>query len=327
MEIKNKKILVTGAGGFIGSHLAETLVRKGAKVKALIHYNSNNHWGWLEDSDLRDDMEVISGDVRDNFMMEKITKDVDIVFNLAALIAIPYSYQAPESYIETNIKGALNIAQAGLRNDISKIIQISTSEVYGTAKYVPIDEDHPLQPQSPYSASKIGSDSIMLSHFLSFNLPVVIARPFNTYGPRQSARAVIPTIISQLLQSSRIEIGDTSTTRDFNYVADTCKGLISLAESDKTIGEVINIGSNTEISIKELITLIAVELEVEPKIVVSNERQRPSKSEVKRLVCNNGKIKKMTAYSPEITIKKGLSLTIKWFKDNLSKYKSDIYNI
>ncbi|EKD28244.1 MAG: hypothetical protein ACD_79C00370G0001 [uncultured bacterium] len=326
---KNKKILVTGADGFIGSHLTEMLAGSGAKVKALSQYNSFNYWGWLEEINNKN-IEVISGDIRDPHFCKKITRDIDIVFHLAALIAIPYSYSAPDSYVDTNIKGTLNICQGALENGCKKIIHTSTSEVYGSARYVPIDEKHPLQPQSPYSASKIGADSIALSFFYSFNLPLSIARPFNTYGPRQSARAVIPTIITQIASGQKeIKLGDISTTRDFNYVKDTCKGFLSIALSDKTKGEVINIGSGKETALKELIVIIKELMQSDVKIVSEKSRMRPENSEVTRLVCNNAKLISFTDFKSDFSLKEGLAETIKWFSNpkNLEKYKAHLYNV
>ncbi len=329
-NLNGKKILVTGADGFIGSHLVEQLVRKGAHVKALSYYNSFNYWGWLEDVDCLNDIEVVCGDVRDGAFCNEISKGMDTIYNLAALIAIPYSYVAPESYVDTNIKGALNICQAARNNDVSKVIQISTSEVYGTAKYVPIDEKHPIQPQSPYSASKIGADSIALSFKNAFDLPVVLARPFNTYGPRQSARAVIPTIISQIAAGvKQIRLGDTTPTRDFNYVLDTCLGLILLGECDEAIGEVVNIGSNYEVSILDLMNKIKQLMNSDVEFITDTERIRPKNSEVFRLWCDNTKIKKLTGFTSQFSIDEGLKKTIEWFmvKENLEKYKVGIYNV
>jgi NAD dependent epimerase/dehydratase len=328
--LKGKRILVTGADGFIGSHLTEMLVRQNAKVRALAQYNSFNSWGWLEDTYCLNEIEVVSGDVRDPHYCKKITKDIDIVFHLAALIAIPYSYVAPDSYIDTNIKGTLNICQAALDTGCERVLQTSTSEVYGTAKYVPIDEKHPLQPQSPYSASKIGSDAIAQSYFNAFHLPVTIVRPFNTYGPRQSARAVIPTIISQIAYGMKvIKLGDTSPTRDFNYVEDTCRGFIALATTEKAIGEIVNIGSNFEISVGETLQIIKETMNSDVEFITDHERLRPEKSEVFRLWCDNTKINKLTGFKPEITIQEGLKRTIDWFikPENLKKYKSNIYNV
>ena len=327
---KNKKVLVTGADGFIGSHLTEMLVAKGAKVTALSEYNSFNYWGWLEDVSCKDDLNIISGDVRDPHCCRKITKDIDVVFHLAALIAIPYSYLAPESYVSTNVNGTLNIAQAALDNGCKRVIHTSTSEVYGTAQYVPINEEHPLQAQSPYSATKIGADAVAMSFYNAFELPLTIARPFNTYGPRQSARAVIPTIISQIASGlDEIKLGDVSPTRDFNYVTDTCAGFIALAESDDAIGQTVNIGSNTEISIGDLFELTKKLMKSDVKFVQDPERIRPEKSEVHRLVCDNTLITKLSSFKPEHSIQKGLELTIDWFSnpENLAKYKADIYNV
>lgn len=322
--------LVTGADGFIGSHLTELLVREGYRVRALSQYNSFNYWGWLEDVDCRGEIEVVNGDVRDPHYCKHITKDVDIVFHLAALIAIPYSYVAPDSYVDTNVKGTLNICQAALENGVKRVIHTSTSEVYGTALYVPIDEKHPLQAQSPYSASKIGADAMAMSFFNAFNLPLTIARPFNTYGPRQSARAVIPTIISQIASGKkRIELGDVSPTRDFNYVADTCRGFLALARSDKTIGETVNIGSNFEISVGDTLNLIRELMDSDVEFVTDAQRLRPGKSEVFRLWCDNTKIRELTGFEPAFGIREGLQATIDWFTrpENLAKYKTDIYNV
>lgn len=330
MSVKNKKVLVTGADGFIGSHLVEMLVKRGAEVTALSFYNSFNNWGWLEDVECLDDIHVVTGDVRDAHFCQSIVKDIDVIFNLAALIAIPYSYIAPDSYVDTNIKGALNICQAARNSHVSRVIQVSTSEVYGTAQYVPIDEKHPLHAQSPYSATKIGADAVATSFFNAFDLPVVIARPFNTFGPRQSARAVIPTIISQIASgASEINIGDTSPTRDFNFVLDTCKGLIALSECDAAIGQAINIGSNQEISIGEVFEKIRKLMDARVILKVDNQRIRPEKSEVQRLWCDNTKIRELTGYKPDFSFEDGLALTINWFQDpiNLKKYKTGIYNV
>lgn len=330
MELNNKRVLVTGADGFIGSHLTEMLIKEGAEVKALSQYNSFNNWGWLEDVDCKNDIKVLCGDVRDAHYVKKITKDIDVIFHLAALIAIPYSYVAPDSYIDTNIKGTLNICQASLENGVQKIINTSTSEVYGTAQYVPIDEKHPLQPQSPYSATKIGADAIAESFYRAFNLPLCIARPFNTYGPRQSARAVIPTIITQIASGKKeIQLGDTTPTRDFNYVKDTCRGFIALAKSEKSIGQTINIGSNYEISVGDTLNLIKKIMNSDVEFVTDEQRIRPEKSEVNRLWCDNTKINELCGFKPEYPIERGLTETIEWFKnpENLKKYKTDIYNV
>ena len=330
MQLKGKKVLVTGADGFIGSHLVEFLVKEGASVKALSVYNSFNNWGWLEDVDCLSQIEVVSGDVRDSAFCRNISKGTDIVYNLAALIAIPYSYVAPESYIDTNVKGALNICQAALDNDVSRVIQISTSEVYGTAKYVPIDEKHPLQPQSPYSASKIGADAIAMSFYNAFKLPVTIARPFNTYGPRQSARAVIPTIISQIASGMKqIKIGDSRPTRDFNYVSDTCMGLYLLGGCDDAVGQSVNIGSNFEISVNDTIKKIVEIMGSDVEFICDEQRLRPENSEVFRLWCDNTRINELTGFKPQYTIDEGLRLTIEWFSDkkNIQKYKVGVYNV
>jgi len=329
-KLNFKNVLVTGADGFIGSHLTEMLVRRGYKVKALTQYNSFNNWGWLEDVDCLNEIEVVTGDVRDPYFCKRITRDVDIVFHLAALIAIPYSYIAPDSYVDTNINGALNVCQAARENGVKRIIHTSTSEVYGTAQYVPIDEKHPLQPQSPYSATKIAADAIVLSFYNTFDLPVTIARPFNTYGPRQSARAVIPTIISQIESGKKvIEIGDITPTRDFNYVEDTCRGFIELAECEASIGEAVNIGSNSEISIGESLNIICELMHSDVEFRACNERIRPEKSEVFRLLCDNTKIRSLTGYLPRIDIREGLRRTINWIKrpENMKRYKTDIYNV
>ena len=328
--IKGKKILVTGADGFIGSHLTERLVKEGGNVKALSQYNSFNNWGWLEDVDCKNDIEVLCGDVRDSNYMREITKGVDMIFHLAALIAIPYSYIAPDSYIDTNIKGTLNVCQAARDNNVAKTIVTSTSEVYGTARYVPIDEKHPKQPQSPYSATKIGADAIAKSFYNAFELPVTIARPFNTYGPRQSARAIIPTIITQIASGKKeIKLGDLTPTRDFNYVKDTCSGFVAIANCDNVSGEEINIGSNYEISMGDTLNLIKEIMNSDVKFVVDKQRLRPKNSEVNRLWCDNTKIKELTGFKPEYDIRRGLEETVKWFsnQDNLKKYKADIYNV
>lgn len=325
-----KTVLVTGGDGFIGSHLTELLVKEGYQVKALSQYNSFNHWGWLEDIHCRSEIEVLSGDIRDPHYCKQLTKNVDIVFHLAALIAIPYSYAAPDSYVETNIKGTLNICLAALENGVKRVIHTSTSEVYGTAQYVPIDEKHPLQPQSPYSASKIGADAMAMSFFNAFNLPVTIARPFNTYGPRQSARAVIPSIISQIASGKRqIQLGDVTPTRDFNYVSDTCRGFLELARCDKAIGETVNIGSNFEISVGDTLNIIRELMRSDVEFMTEQQRFRPGKSEVFRLWCDNSKIRGLTGFEPTYDIRMGLQETIDWFTrpQNLAKYKTGIYNV
>ena len=330
MNLSNKTILITGADGFIGSHLTEMLVKQNAKVKALSYYNSFNYWGWLEDLDCREDIEVLTGDVRDPHYCKRITKGVNIIFHLAALIAIPYSYVAPDSYVDTNIKGTLNICQAALENGCKRVIHTSTSEVYGTAQYVPIDEKHPLQPQSPYSASKIGADAMAKSFFNAFELPITIARPFNTYGPRQSARAIIPTIITQIASGKKqIKIGDLSPTRDLNYVEDICRGFIALAGCEEAIGETVNIGSNFEISIRDVFNLIKEIMKSDVEAVSEKDRFRPKKSEVYRLWCDNKKINDLTGFKPKVSIREGIEHTVAWFTipKNLKKYKINIYNV
>ncbi len=328
--LKGKKVLITGADGFIGSHLTERLVKEGATVKALSQYNSFNNWGWLEDVDCKDDIEIVCGDVRDSAYVNHISKGSDIIFHLAALIAIPYSYTAPESYVDTNIRGTLNVCKAALENGVGKLVVTSTSEVYGTAKYVPIDENHPLQPQSPYSATKIGADAIAKSFYNAFNLPVSIARPFNTYGPRQSARAVIPTIITQIASGKKkIKLGDTSPTRDFNYVKDTCSGFLAVASCENSAGQEFNIGSNYEISIGDTLNIIKRLMNSDVEFETDSNRIRPKNSEVNRLWCDNSKIVKATGFKPQYTLEEGLRQTIDWFvnPENLRKYKADIYNV
>lgn len=327
---QDKQVLVTGADGFIGSHLCESLVKAGAKVRALALYNSFNDWGWLDNSDYLNQIEVVSGDIRDPFLCRQITKDCHTVFHLAALIAIPYSYVAPNSYVETNVNGTLNIAQACLDNSVQRLMHTSTSEIYGTAQYVPIDEKHPPQPQSPYSASKIGADAMAMSYFNAFEMPVSIARPFNTYGPRQSARAVIPTIITQIANGKKeIKLGDTSPTRDFNFVTDTCNGMIEIAQSEKAIGETINISCNYEISVQDTLEIIKKLMNSDVKFIVDEQRLRPKDSEVFRLWGDNSKIKQLTNFQPKYDIHQGLSETINWFQnsENLKRYKADIYNV
>ena len=324
------KVLVTGADGFIGSHLTEILLFNGYKVKALSQYNSFNYWGWLEDLPSNSNLEIIAGDIRDPHFCKELVKDIDLIYHLAALIAIPFSYVSPESYIDTNIRGTLNICQAAKEQGNIRIIHTSTSEVYGTAQYVPIDEKHPKQPQSPYSASKIGADAIAMSFFNSFNLPVTIARPFNTFGPRQSARAIIPTIISQIANGVKeIALGDLSPTRDFNFVKDTCNGFIALAKNDNTIGKEVNIASNFEISMKDTLELIKKIMKSDVKFITDEQRIRPQKSEVFRLWGDNSLIKELTGFEPEYTIERGLKETCEWFlkPENIRKYKSEIYNL
>ncbi len=330
MKLSKKRVLVTGADGFIGSHLVEMLVEQGASVKALALYNSFNDWGWLDDIKGLGEVQVVTGDIRDAHFCEAITLDVEVIFNLAALIAIPYSYIAPDSYVDTNIKGTLNVCQAALKNHVSRVVQVSTSEVYGTAEYVPMDEKHPLHAQSPYSATKIGSDAIAASFYHAYDLPVVIARPFNTYGPRQSGRAVIPAIIIQLASGGdEIRIGDVSPTRDFTFVRDTCKGMLALAECDPAIGQVVNIGSNFEVSIGAVFDKIKHLMNSRAVPKVDHERLRPEKSEVRRLWCDNTKLCSLTGFRPDYGLEDGLKLTVDWFlqPENLRKYKTEIYNV
>ena len=332
MNLRNNRILVTGADGFIGSYLVEALLSKGCKVRAFVYYNSLNSWGWLDTFPKKslDQIEVFAGDIRDPNGVRKATQGIDIVFHLAALIAIPFSYHSPDSYVDTNIKGTLNVLQAARDAGCKRVLITSTSEVYGTAKYVPIDEQHPLQGQSPYSATKIGADRIAESFYRSFNTPVTIVRPFNTYGPRQSARAVIPTIITQLLAgSTKINLGNVHPTRDFNFVKDTVGGFIAIAEAQTTIGEEINIATQQEISIGQLACEIIDQVNPTAMIVSDDVRMRPGKSEVERLLGSNEKIRRLTGWQPEYTLKQGIRETIEWFKDeeNLRHYKWNIYNV
>ena len=332
MNLANHKILVTGADGFIGSHLVEGLLEKGCQVRAFVLYNSFNSWGWLDTfpRDKLEKIEIFAGDVRDPNGVRNAMRGIDIVFHLAALIAIPFSYHSPDTYVDTNVKGTLNVLQAARDADCRRVLITSTSEVYGTAQYVPIDERHPFQGQSPYSATKIGADRIAESFYRSFNIPVTIVRPFNTYGPRQSARAVIPTIITQLLAGTKeIKLGGINPTRDFNYVKDTVNGFIAIAEADSAVGEEINIASQQEIAIGQLAREIISQINPEAQIVADDIRLRPEKSEVERLLGSNEKIRKLTGWRPEYTLQQGLRETIEWFKDkdNLQRYKWDIYNV
>ncbi|MBE5924474.1 MAG: SDR family NAD(P)-dependent oxidoreductase [Lachnospiraceae bacterium] len=325
-----KKVLVTGADGFIGSHLVETLLEQGYEVRAFVLYNSFNTWGWLDSfpKEKLDKIDVFTGDVRDPNAVRQAAKGVDAIFHLAALIAIPYSYYAPDAYVDTNIKGTLNVLQAARDLNIERVLVTSTSEVYGTAQYVPIDEKHPYQGQSPYSATKIGADRIAESFYRSFELPVTIVRPFNTFGPRQSARAVIPTIITQLLSGKKeIKLGSLTPTRDFNYVKDTAMGFVEIYRSDKTIGQEINIATQKEISIGQLAEELIRQINPEAKIICDEQRLRPEKSEVNRLLGANAKIKELTAWEPKYTFEEGIAETIEFLRNNLDKYKVDIYNV
>lgn len=330
MDIKNKDVVVTGAGGFIASHLTEELVRRGANVKAFVHYNSRNDWGLLNlvEKDVLEKVEILSGDITDPFFVKNATKDVDIVFHLAALIGIPYSYVAPENYVNVNIKGTLNVLQAGLDNDVSKIVHTSTSETYGTAEYTPIDEAHPLKGQSPYSASKIGADKIAESYYRSFDLPVATIRPFNTFGPRQSARAIIPTIISQVLTKDEIHVGSLTPIRDLTFVKDTVNGFIEIGTSERSVGEVINIGTGSGVSIGELLQrILTITGKEDIKVVEDQNRIRPGKSEVMELICDNSKAKQLLEWSPEYTLDEGLTETIEWIREYTNLYKTDMYII
>jgi NAD dependent epimerase/dehydratase len=323
------RALVTGADGFIGSHLVELLLENGYTVRALSQYNSFNYWGWL-DGMSHPNLEVVTGDVRDAHYCKYITKEIDVIFHLAALIAIPYSYVAPDSYVDTNVRGTLNICQAAKENGVKRVLITSTSEVYGTAQYVPIDEKHPKQPQSPYSASKIGADAMAMSFYNAFELPVTIVRPFNTYGPRQSARAIIPTIITQIANGERkIQLGDLRPTRDFNFVKDTCRGFLMLSKCDEAIGQEVNISSNYEISMRDTLELIAKIMGADVEFIEDKQRLRPKNSEVFRLWGDNTKIKSLTGFEPNYTIEEGLRETVEWFTkpENLAKYKSNIYNV
>lgn len=325
-----KKVLVTGADGFIGSHLTELLLEEGYDVKAFVYYNSFNHWGWLDSlpKDKLNQIEIFSGDIRDPNGVREAMKDMDWVFHLAALIAIPFSYHSPDSYVDTNIKGTLNVLQAARDLSTEKIMVTSTSEVYGTAQYVPIDEKHPFQGQSPYSATKIGADRLAESFNRSFGLPVSIVRPFNTYGPRQSARAVIPTIITQLLSGKEeIQLGALTPTRDFNYVKDTANGFLAIAKSDKTVGEEINIATQQEISIGELAEEIIGQINPKARIICDEQRMRPEKSEVNRLLGANAKIKELTDWEQRFTFSEGIQETIEWIRENMHYYKVNEYNL
>lgn len=324
------KVLVTGACGFIGSHLTEELVRNGAQVRAFVFYNSFNSWGWLDvlPKEILDEIEVFPGDIRDPNGVREAVKGVDTVFHLAALIAIPFSYRCPDAYVDTNIKGTLNVLQAARDFEVSRTLITSTSEVYGTAKYVPIDELHPFQGQSPYAATKIGADRLAEAFYRSYDMPITIVRPFNTYGPRQSARAVIPTIITQLLAGhEEIRLGSLSPTRDFNYVKDVVKGFLEIAKSPLTIGEEINIATEQEVSIGQLAEELIRQINPGARVTCDTQRLRPEKSEVQRLLGSNEKIRRLTRWQPKYTLQQGLSETIEFFRQNLHRYKTDLYNI
>jgi NAD dependent epimerase/dehydratase len=332
MNLAGKRILVTGADGFIGSHLVEALMARGCQVRAFVYYNSFNSWGWLDTLTIerQRSLDVFAGDIRDPNGVREAMKDCDVVFHLAALIAIPFSYHSPDSYVDTNIKGTLNVLQAARHSSVQRVLVTSTSEVYGTAQYAPIDEKHPFQGQSPYSATKIGADRLAESFYRSFETPVITVRPFNTYGPRQSARAVIPTIITQLLSGAdEISLGSVLPTRDFNYVKDTVQGFIALAEADEAVGEEVNIATGTEHSVGEVAQILIDELNPAARIVTQDDRMRPDKSEVFRLIGDNTKIKRFTGWAPQYDIAAGLADTVAWFKEpeNLAKYKAWLYNL
>lgn len=328
--MRMRKVLVTGADGFIGSHLTELLVEKGYGVKAFVFYNSFGTWGWLDTlpKEKRKEIDIFAGDIRDPDGVREAVKGTDWVFHLAALIAIPFSYHSPDSYVDTNIKGTLNVLQAARDSETEKLMITSTSEVYGTAQYVPIDEKHPFQGQSPYSATKIGADRLAESFYRSFGVPAAIVRPFNTYGPRQSARAVIPTIISQLLAGKEeIRLGSLTPTRDFNYVKDTAEGFLAIAHSDRTVGEEINIATGQEISIGELAETIIRQINPKAKIVCDEKRLRPEKSEVNRLLGSNAKLKELTDWEQRYTFEEGIAETVAWMRGNMERYKADVYNL
>jgi NAD dependent epimerase/dehydratase len=332
MELKNKTVLVTGADGFIGSHLTQRLLEEGCKVKAFVYYNSFNSWGWIDTfpKELKNRLEIFAGDIRDPNGVRTAMQGVDVVFHLAALIAIPFSYHSPDSYVDTNVKGTLNVVQAARDLNTKRVLVTSTSEVYGTAQYVPIDERHPRQPQSPYSASKIGADCIAESFYRSFNLPITIVRPFNTFGPRQSARAVIPTIITQLLNgASSLKLGDLTPTRDLLYVKDTVEGFVAIAKCDELVGHDVNIATQSEISVGDLARKLVSQIGSSIIIVEDQQRLRPEKSEVFRLFGSNQKLMQYTDWKPKYTLDAGLKETIEWFRQpqNIAGYKSDIYNL
>ena len=330
MNWKNKKILVTGADGFIGSHLVEKLVGLGADVRAFSFYNSFNTWGWMDSfsKDTLKKIHVFTGDIRDPNGVSTAVEDREIIFHLAALIGIPFSYHSPDSYVDTNVKGTLNILQAAKKCGVKKIVHTSTSEIYGTAQYAPIDEKHPVNPQSPYAATKSAADSLALSFHRSFELPVTVLRPFNTFGPRQSARAIIPTIISQIYAGQKtIKLGNMNVTRDFNYVSNTVDSFLKVAVSPKTIGEVINSGSGREAAIGEVLEIIQDITKSKVKVVTEQSRMRPEKSEVERLICSSEKLQQLTDWKPEVSLEAGLKKTCQWIKTNMKTFKTDIYNV
>ena len=327
--MQSKRVLVTGAGGFIGSHLVEELSRSGARVKAFVHYNSRNDWGMLEflPKDALREIEVVAGDICDPFSVREAIGGCEVVFHLAALIGIPYSYRAPQSYIAVNVQGTLNVLQASLDEGIEKVIHTSTSEVYGTAQYVPIDEKHPLNPQSPYAASKVAADKLASSYYLSFDLPVVTIRPFNTFGPRQSARAIVPTIVSQALAGGHVRLGSLEPFRDLTYVKDTVCGFLSVACSEACVGTTINIGTGQGISVNDLVETISRVMGQELDLKVEQERIRPDKSEVWELICDYSRARETTGWEPQYSLEEGLRESIEWIRENLDRYKADIYNI
>lgn len=329
MSTLGKNVLVTGAGGFIGSHLVERLVRDGHKVRAFVHYNARNDWGNLEliDPSVKGEFDVVTGDIADPFSVRNATRDVGTIFHLASLIAIPYSYVAPQSYVQTNVQGAINVLQAAREEGVDRVVHTSTSECYGTAQYVPIDERHPLQGQSPYSASKVGADMLAESYWRSFDLPVAIIRPFNTFGPRQSARAVIPTIISQALKGQVIKLGSLTPTRDMNYVENTVEGFLAVARDPAAVGQVINVGSGREISIGDLARLIVGLVGSESEVIEDSQRIRPANSEVERLLCDHSKASTLLGWRPKVGLEEGLQRSIDWFRMHLDRYKTELYNI
>jgi NAD dependent epimerase/dehydratase len=329
LKIKGKKVLITGAGGFVGSHLAEALVRRGAKVRALVHYNSRNDWGMLEDvsKTVMSHIQVVAGELKDADCVREAVRDQQVIFHLGALIGIPYSYVNPRDVVGTNVKGTLNVLSAALDSDVEKVVHTSTSEIYGTARYVPMDENHPANPQSPYAASKLGADHLALSFCRSFDLPVGIIRPFNIFGPRQSARAVIPSIITQALLKRNIKLGAVYPTRDLTFVKESVKGFIDFAECEETVGEVVNLGSGCEVSISRVLELVSDCLGRRIKVQTERARVRPKKSEVERLFSDSSKAKRLFGWHPQKELKSGMERTISWFERNLQRYKADIYNI